>query len=101
MRILGLQPLIQRTGHVTATARALDETRVHSAVELLAMNLEDAIETAMRYTDRWLGNEREEGHLYGFQVNRDFNLSIREAAEVDSLDPRPHHWRDQPSHILG
>lgn len=85
MRILGLQPLIQRTGHVTATARALDETRVHSAVELLAMNLEDAIETAMRYTDRWLGNEREEGHLYGFQVNRDFNLSIREAAEVDSL----------------
>jgi len=85
MRILGLQPLIQRTGHVTATARALDETRVHSAVEVLAANLEDAIEIAMRFTEMWLGREKDDKELYGFRVNRDFNLSIRETAEVDSL----------------
>jgi hypothetical protein len=85
MRILGLQPLITRVGNITATARALDETRVHSAVEVLAMNLEDAIEIAMRYTEKWFGRDREENKPFGFRVNRDFNLSIRETAEVDSL----------------
>lgn len=85
MRILGLQPLMSRTGNITATARALDETRVHSAVQVLAMNLEEAIEEAMKVTEHWLGREREDEFTYGFKVNRDFGLSIRETAEVDSL----------------
>lgn len=85
MRILGLQPLMTRTGNITATARALDETRVHSAVQVLAMNLEESIEIAMRFTEEWLGRAKEDTEVYGFKVNRDFGLSIRDTAEVDSL----------------
>lgn len=83
MRILGLQPLVSRVGNITATARALDETRVHSAVQVLAMNLEDALRRATSMIEQWLGREPQEE--YDITVNRDFGLSIRDTAEVDSL----------------
>jgi hypothetical protein len=83
MRILGLQPIVGKYQNVTATSRALDETRVYSAVQVLAMNLEDALIRATDFTERWLG--REPTPDKEIHVNRDFNLSIRDTAEVDSL----------------
>lgn len=83
MRILGLQPIVGKYQNVTATSRALDETRVHSAVQVLAMNLEDALLRASDFMERWLGREPTEGKT--ILVNRDFGLSIRDTAEVDSL----------------
>jgi hypothetical protein len=83
MRILGLQPIVGKYQNVTATSRALDETRVYSAVQVLAMNLEDALIRAADFTERWLN--REPTLDKQIKVNRDFNLSIRDTAEIDSL----------------
>jgi hypothetical protein len=83
MRILGLQPIVGKYQNVTATSRALDETRVYSAVQVLAMNLEDALIRAAAFTEKWLGREPTED--LEIKVNRDFNLSIRDTAEIDSL----------------
>jgi hypothetical protein len=83
MRILGLQPIVGKYQNVTATSRALDETRVYSAVQVLAMNLEDALVRASDFTERWLN--REPTLDKEIIVNRDFNLSIRDTAEIDSL----------------
>lgn len=83
MRILGLQPLVSRVGNITATARALDETRVHSAVQVLAMNLEDAVIRAVDFMEMWLGREPTEDKKV--TVNKDFGLSIRDTEEVDAL----------------
>jgi hypothetical protein len=82
MRILGLQPQIGETGSVTATARALDETRVHSAVQVLALNLEDALNQAIDLTCLWLNIQTEEATV---QVNRDFGISLRDARELEAL----------------
>lgn len=83
MRILGLQPIVGKYTNVTATSRALDETRVHSAVQVLAMNLEDGLIRAADFTERWLN--REPTPDKEIKVNRDFGLSIRDTAEIDSL----------------
>ncbi len=82
MRILGLQPQIGETGSVTATARALDETRVHSAVQVIAVNLEDALNQAIYYTGLWLGIDTSTTFV---SVNRDFGISLRDASEIDAL----------------
>jgi hypothetical protein len=82
MRLLGLQPTIGETGAVTATARALDETRVHSAVQVLAMNLEDTLNQAISFTLDWLGLG---GQEVTATVNRDFGISLRDSRELDAL----------------
>lgn len=81
MRILGLQPTIGLPGNVTATARALDETRVHSAVQVLALNLEGALNEALEKTLKWKGDT---GTASAY-VNRDFGISLRDSREIDAL----------------
>ncbi len=82
MRILGLQPTVGVPGNVTATARALDETRVHSAVQVLALNLEGALNKALDFTMQWKGDNSSKSHAY---VNRDYGISLRDSREIDAL----------------
>lgn len=81
MRILGLQPTVGTPGSVTATARALDEARVHSAVQVLALNLEGALNEALEKTLKW----RADSGTASVYVNRDFGISLRDSREIDAL----------------
>lgn len=55
MHRLGLQPLLPRSGDMTATASALEAGKAHSSVEFWATALKDALEQAFVYTEQWLG----------------------------------------------
>lgn len=55
MAVMGMEPLIPRTGNTTATARALDEARSAAPVEVAVDNLKDALERGLGYMARWRG----------------------------------------------
>lgn len=55
MRRVGLQPLTELPGNPTATGKAIDAAKAHSAVKSWALLLKDAIEQAFVYTCEYLG----------------------------------------------
>ena len=57
MREAGLQPLLPKSGNVTATANALAQAKAHSAVQMWALALKDALEQAFVLTAMWLGED--------------------------------------------
>lgn len=59
MREAGLQPLLPRSGNITATAHALAQAKAHSAVQTWALGLKDALEQAFVFTAQWLGEDIE------------------------------------------
>jgi hypothetical protein len=56
MRRLGLQPMMPKTGNVTATASGIDAAKGHTAVETWANALKDALEQAFVFTAKWMVN---------------------------------------------
>lgn len=62
MRQLGLQPLLPKTGTMTATGDALRSSKANSAAQTWALALKDALELAFRYTAMWL-NEKQEAEV--------------------------------------
>ena len=55
MRRIGLQPLTEQPGNSTATGKAIDAAKAHSAVKSWALLLNDTIEQAMVFTAQYLG----------------------------------------------
>lgn len=81
MRRLGMQPLLPRTGQVTATASGVEAAKAHSAVQSWALDLKDALEQAFAFTAAWMkSSETVEVH-----VNTDFAVGIYGAEEVRAL----------------
>lgn len=81
MRRLGLQPLLPRSGDLTATVGALEAAKAHSAVESWANALQDTLEQAFLFTAEWLG----EKPTAEVSVHTDFGVEISGSQEVDSL----------------
>ena len=81
MTLLSLEPMLPRTGNVTATARALDQAEVNSALQSWAANLQDALELAFFYSHRWIGQADETPVL----VNDDFGLSVQDGQDIEQL----------------
>jgi hypothetical protein len=54
MRRLGLQPMTPKSGNLTATGAAIEGAKAHTAVEVWASGIKDALEQAMVYTAQWL-----------------------------------------------
>lgn len=57
MRRIGLQPLTEQPGNPTATGKAIDAAKAHSAVKSWALLQNDALEQAMVFTAQYLGIE--------------------------------------------
>ena len=55
IRRLGMQPLVQRSGAITATASAIDGARAHTVAQAWALALQGALEQAWSLTMKWLG----------------------------------------------
>jgi len=81
MRRLGLQPMLPKTGNVTATATGVEAAKAHTAVGTWANGLKDAIEQAWMFTMRWMKSPEE----VTVSVHTDFGVSLQGAEEVREL----------------
>lgn len=81
MRRLGLQPIMAKTGNVTATASGIEAAKGHSAVQTWANALKDALEQAWMFTAQWMGTDEE----VLVNVHTDFAVGMYGAEEVSAL----------------
>src|SRR5690606_32963826 len=81
MRRLGLQPMLPKTGNVTATATGVEAAKAHTAVGTMANALKDALEQAWVFTMRWLKSSE----VVTVSVHTDFGVSLQGAEEVREL----------------
>tara|TARA_R100000458_G_C8278525_1_gene254884 strand:+ start:4473 stop:5951 length:1479 start_codon:yes stop_codon:yes gene_type:complete len=83
MEVLGLQPLVQNTGNVTATARAMDEARTHSNIQAWIRGLENMMQSAYEMAGHWIGQEI--GDDFALDIFNDFGVSMSATEDVKSL----------------
>lgn len=81
MRIMGVEPLMPRTGTQTATAKSIDSAAANSQLQAMTIGLGDAIETAFGFMADW-ANLGEGGSV---SVNQDFGLSLQDQMDLDAL----------------
>lgn len=81
MRRLGLQPLLPKTGDLTATVGAIEAAKAHSTAEAWANGLQDALEQALVYTSEWLGEEP----TAEVSVHTDFSIDLMGTAEMTEM----------------
>lgn len=81
MRRLGMQPLTQKSGDVTATASSIEGAKAHSVVEAWALGLKDVIEQALVFTAQWLGEKQ----FAEVDINTDFSVEPYAQAPLDAL----------------
>lgn len=81
MRRLGMQPMLPKTGGVTATASGIDAAKAHTALQSWALGLKDALENAFVFTRLWMGSS--ESVEVG--VHTDFAVGLYGVEEVKEL----------------
>lgn len=79
---LSLEPLLNRPGNPTATAKALDQARANSRLLAAVRRFADCLEMAMEYAlvDYW--GETTGGSI---QMNEDFGITISMMEELNAL----------------
>lgn len=82
LRRLGMQPLTQKTGGVTATASSIEGAKAHSTVEAWALAFKDVLEQAFVFTSQWLGEEAN----VEVSVHTDFLAGTTDQPSLDSLN---------------
>lgn len=83
MRRLGMQPMLPRTGTVTATASGIDAAKAHSTLQAWALGLKDALEQAFVFTALWMGSDP--ANAPEVSVHTDFAVGLYGAEEVRVL----------------
>ena len=81
MRALSLEPMLPKSGDITATRSAIDKAEADSSLQAWALNLQDALDMALYWMDRYAG--RDEGAKT--KVNSNFGLSLESDEDVKSL----------------
>lgn len=81
MRRLGMQPMLPKTGNVTATASGIEAAKAHSAVGTWANGLKDALEQAFMFTAKWMKSTEE----VQVSVHTDFSVGMWGAEELKAL----------------
>lgn len=81
IRRLGMQPLTQQSGGVTATASSIEGAKAHSTVEAWALGLKDVLEQAFVFTSQWLA----EPTNVEVEVDTDFSVQPYAQAPLDAL----------------
>ena len=83
MKVLGLQPIVQRSGNQTATGRVLDESRTHTSIQAWIRALENTLRKAFEYASSWTNSELPSD--FSIDINNDFGLSERIGDDIRSL----------------
>lgn len=81
MRRLGMQPLLPKTGDLTATVGAIEAAKAHSTAEAWANGLQDVLEQAMVFTSQWYGVEP----TAQVSVHTDFSVDLMGTAEMTEM----------------
>lgn len=77
MRRLGLQPMLPKTGNVTATASGVEAAKAHTAVGTWANALKDALEQAFIFTAKWMKSSEE------VEVNVHTDFAVGQYGDVE------------------
>ena len=83
MVILAMEPLLRKSGNVTATQRAIDAAEGHSELEKLALQFSEALTLAYRMAAMWLQIDWPEDAKVG--VFTEFGPSNQESKDIDQL----------------
>lgn len=81
MRRLGMQPMLPKTGNVTATASGVEAAKAHAAVGTWANALKDALEQAFVFTAQWMQSDEE----VEVSVHTDFAVGMWGVEEIREL----------------
>lgn len=83
METLGLQPLVQRTGSQTATGKAIDESRVHTAIQAWIRSVENCLREAYMLAGSWMRLDLPED--FSIDITNDFGVSLRATDDIRAL----------------
>ena len=83
METLGLQPLVSRVGGQTATGKAIDESRVHTAIQAWIRSVENALREAYMLAGSWMRVEIPDD--FGIDITNDFGISLRANDDIKAL----------------
>lgn len=83
MQTLGLELLIPRPGTRTATEDANDKAVMNSLLGMMADGLKDALERCFQFMAEYDGLGKDAGG--SLEVNKDFGVSMRDAADLQTL----------------
>lgn len=83
MEVMGLAPLMERTGDATATGRAMDESRSQSDIQAWIRSLEAALRTGFSYAAEW--KKTDLASEFAVDIFNEFGISTRAAAEIEHL----------------
>lgn len=81
MRRLGMQPMLPKTGNVTATASGIEAAKSHSAVGTWSNGLKDALEQAFMFTAKWMKSTE----AVEVSVHTDFSVGMWGVEEIKEL----------------
>jgi len=83
MEVLGLQPLMRKSGTTTATGQSIDEARSQSSMQAWVRALEKTLGTCFEIAATWLKTKLPDD----FKVNifNEFALSLRASEDIKSL----------------
>lgn len=83
MELLGLEPLLSRSGDQTATGQSIDEAKSQSAIQSWIRAVETALRTAFEMAAKWLKTKISEE--FNIDIYNDFGVSVRASADIDAL----------------
>ena len=83
MVMLGLQPFVQRSGSQTATGKAIDESRTHTAIQAWIRECEGFIHNLYKAAARWIDSELPE--KFAVSINSDFGFALNGTDDIANL----------------
>jgi len=84
MKICALEPIMPKTGNVTATAKAIDTSQSAAILESMGEDLSDALEQAIKFTLAWLGTPDVDSGSIMFECDLTSNMGNQ--PDLDALD---------------
>jgi hypothetical protein len=85
MQMMGLAPLVQRSGGITATATAIEESRAHSDVRAWINVFQRALRELTAIAGRWIEYELPALKDFSFDISPNFSVSARVAEDIKTL----------------
>ena len=83
MELLGLQPLMSRTGDATATGQAIDESKTQCDVQAWVRSLERGLVQAFGIAAEWMGEDL--GDTFRVNIFSEFGLTMRATEDIRNL----------------
>ena len=83
MELLGLMPLVQRTGSVTATERSINEARSSNDLQAWTNELESVLTQAFHYAAKWRAQDLSDE--FAVDIFSDWGVGDRNIDEVNVL----------------